>query len=245
MADRLLYDGTERELQSFPLESYLRELPAGRPDFRVPTGTNWTGYVAHWEIRPDDTLWLTHLQTQPADQGPEPGVRLVFPDTAGPVAAKWVSQRLRCVNAGDVRYDPRGGGAAYAGWLDLWVSDGRLVLAEEFRAPGDQRTAWRFTEHLEGIYGAEEGAFLRAIYADPADAAPRLVYADWLDERNDPRGEAIRLVERIRTMSPEAASRASVGRANLLARRLSQGLWCWVLGYDREAATVQAIATER
>ena len=29
-------------------------------------------------------------------------------------------------------------------------------------------------------------AFLRAILADPADDTPRLVYADWLDERDDP-----------------------------------------------------------
>jgi uncharacterized protein (TIGR02996 family) len=34
--------------------------------------------------------------------------------------------------------------------------------------------------------------FLRAILAAPADAAPRLVYADWLDERGDPRATAFR-----------------------------------------------------
>jgi uncharacterized protein (TIGR02996 family) len=39
----------------------------------------------------------------------------------------------------------------------------------------------------------EEAGFLRAIAADPADDTNRLVYADWLDERGDPRGEYIRL----------------------------------------------------
>jgi uncharacterized protein (TIGR02996 family) len=34
---------------------------------------------------------------------------------------------------------------------------------------------------------------LRTILADPADDAPRLVLADWLDERDDPRGEFIRV----------------------------------------------------
>jgi uncharacterized protein (TIGR02996 family) len=34
---------------------------------------------------------------------------------------------------------------------------------------------------------------LAAIRANPADDAPRLVYADWLEERGDPRGEFIRL----------------------------------------------------
>jgi uncharacterized protein (TIGR02996 family) len=38
----------------------------------------------------------------------------------------------------------------------------------------------------------DEDAFLRAIAAAPADDAPRLVYADWLDERGDPRGIYLR-----------------------------------------------------
>jgi uncharacterized protein (TIGR02996 family) len=36
-------------------------------------------------------------------------------------------------------------------------------------------------------------AFLRAVIESPDDDRPRLVYADWLDERGDPRGEFIRL----------------------------------------------------
>jgi uncharacterized protein (TIGR02996 family) len=36
-------------------------------------------------------------------------------------------------------------------------------------------------------------AFLTAILAEPDSDAPRLVYADWLDERGDPHGELIRL----------------------------------------------------
>jgi uncharacterized protein (TIGR02996 family) len=44
-----------------------------------------------------------------------------------------------------------------------------------------------------------EQALLAAIEAAPQDMLPRLVYADWLDERNDPRGEYLRLeVERHR-----------------------------------------------
>src|SRR4051794_22570375 len=35
--------------------------------------------------------------------------------------------------------------------------------------------------------------FLQAILANPDDVVPRLVYADWLEERGDPRGEFIRL----------------------------------------------------
>ena len=39
----------------------------------------------------------------------------------------------------------------------------------------------------------EEDRFIQAILADPDDASIRLVYADWLEERGDPRGEFLRL----------------------------------------------------
>lgn len=43
-----------------------------------------------------------------------------------------------------------------------------------------------------------DAGFLAAIAADPHDRLPRLVYADWLDERGDARGELIRLEEETR-----------------------------------------------
>ena len=38
----------------------------------------------------------------------------------------------------------------------------------------------------------DDEAFIRAVVAAPGDEAPRLVYADWLDERGDPRGAYLR-----------------------------------------------------
>jgi uncharacterized protein (TIGR02996 family) len=38
-----------------------------------------------------------------------------------------------------------------------------------------------------------EQSFWQAIMEDPADDVSRLVYADWLEERGDPRGEFIRV----------------------------------------------------
>ncbi len=38
----------------------------------------------------------------------------------------------------------------------------------------------------------EDEAFIRSIVDRPGDDLPRLVYADWLDERNDPRGAYLR-----------------------------------------------------
>src|SRR5690349_11303648 len=40
---------------------------------------------------------------------------------------------------------------------------------------------------------SDEAAFLKALRDNPADDTARLVYANWLDERNDPRAEFIRL----------------------------------------------------
>src|SRR5215470_1619052 len=39
----------------------------------------------------------------------------------------------------------------------------------------------------------EQDAFLQAILAEPDDDGLRLMYADWLEEHGDPRGEFIRL----------------------------------------------------
>lgn len=46
----------------------------------------------------------------------------------------------------------------------------------------------------------EEAAFLAAIRANRDDELVRLVYADWLDERNDPRGEYLRLNVELRRL---------------------------------------------
>lgn len=44
---------------------------------------------------------------------------------------------------------------------------------------------------------SDERAFLKAIRAKPGDRTARLVYADWLQERDDPRGELIRIEEEL------------------------------------------------
>ncbi|HYT94003.1 MAG TPA: TIGR02996 domain-containing protein [Gemmataceae bacterium] len=38
----------------------------------------------------------------------------------------------------------------------------------------------------------EDAAFVAAVVADPSDNTLRLIYADWLEERGDPRGEYLR-----------------------------------------------------
>jgi uncharacterized protein (TIGR02996 family) len=54
-----------------------------------------------------------------------------------------------------------------------------------------------------------EHAFIREILYDPADYAPRLVYADWLDERQDVRAQWLRLeveLQQVTNKDPRQAS---------------------------------------
>ena len=64
-----------------------------------------------------------------------------------------------------------------------------------------------------------DAGFLEAICENPDDDVPRLVYADWLEERGDPRGEFIRL-QCILASMPDNDER----RWSLLARE-KQLLW--------------------
>jgi uncharacterized protein (TIGR02996 family) len=54
----------------------------------------------------------------------------------------------------------------------------------------------------------EDEAFLRAIAAAPADDLPRLVYADWLEERDDPRAAFLRAEVELTRAGMTAGGRA-------------------------------------
>jgi uncharacterized protein (TIGR02996 family) len=72
----------------------------------------------------------------------------------------------------------------------------------------------------EWTVGDEE--FLGAIAAAPADDAPRLAYADWLEERGDPRAAFLRAEVAFTRLGPTAD-----GRARLLKQRaeVDPGWW--------------------
>lgn len=66
----------------------------------------------------------------------------------------------------------------------------------------------------------ERDAFLAAIRENPDDDTPRLMYADWLSEQGDPRGELIRLqCELAHLDSADPRRRPLTRRANGLLRR--------------------------
>jgi uncharacterized protein (TIGR02996 family) len=49
---------------------------------------------------------------------------------------------------------------------------------------------------------SQEQAFLDSIFETPEDAAPRLIYADWLEERGDERGELLRIRSELPNLRP-------------------------------------------
>jgi uncharacterized protein (TIGR02996 family) len=67
---------------------------------------------------------------------------------------------------------------------------------------------------------AKDDAFLQAIIEDPEDDAPRLVYADWLEEHGDPRAEFIRVQCELASLGEDDDRRpALIGREQeLLAK---------------------------
>jgi uncharacterized protein (TIGR02996 family) len=62
----------------------------------------------------------------------------------------------------------------------------------------------------------DETPFIEAILANPEDEAPRLIYADWLEERGDARGELLRVENALAKLPP------GDGRGPSLRSRLQQ-----------------------
>jgi uncharacterized protein (TIGR02996 family) len=126
------------------------------------------------------------------------------------------------------------------------LAHGLLQLARVVPAP-QSPTERALIERLAPLAEGERSgeALLSAVYADPTADGPRLVYADWLLERGDPRGEFITLqFSRVGTGTPASAREAGLlkkhGRAwmGALAPVLSFGK-----GYARTTFTRGFLST--
>jgi uncharacterized protein (TIGR02996 family) len=74
-------------------------------------------------------------------------------------------------------------------------------------------------------------AFLRAVADDPTDETTRLVYADWLDERDDPRGEYIRLQVEIERTAPHTDRYVALRTRLKALRGHIDSIWVEAMGY--------------
>jgi uncharacterized protein (TIGR02996 family) len=82
----------------------------------------------------------------------------------------------------------------------------------------------------------DDTAFIRAIQADPHDDAPRLIYADWLEEHGDPRSEFVRtLVAR----AAEPSKRKHQTRLRTLRKQFDP---LWLAAIGDTAARLRTIA---
>jgi uncharacterized protein (TIGR02996 family) len=73
----------------------------------------------------------------------------------------------------------------------------------------------------------EDEAFIRAIVDNPGDGTARLVYADWLDDRDDPRGPYLRAEmewAKMKAGGRRSKSFAAKQKAEMRLRRMAVGL---------------------
>jgi uncharacterized protein (TIGR02996 family) len=76
----------------------------------------------------------------------------------------------------------------------------------------------------------DDQALLRAVLANPEDDALRLVYADWLDERGDPRGEYLRVDLELATGTRGPRYIRLMSRGRELREKLDKA---WVVAVSR------------
>jgi len=82
-----------------------------------------------------------------------------------------------------------------------------------------------------------EAAFLRAIPSRPGDDLPRLVFADWLDERGDPRGDFIRLHLALSAAAPDHPDRVAGEHELSFLRKGCDAAWLAVIEPERVPRT--------
>jgi uncharacterized protein (TIGR02996 family) len=81
-------------------------------------------------------------------------------------------------------------------------------------------------------FTAEDKAFLRAILDNPTDTTARLVYADWLDDRSDPRGTYLRVEADLRAQNDSNGERAVALREWLASLKRDIDPF-WLACFDR------------
>jgi uncharacterized protein (TIGR02996 family) len=79
----------------------------------------------------------------------------------------------------------------------------------------------------------DEHAFLNAIRASPGDEALRLVYADWLEERSDPRADFLRLHLALTAAAPDHLERVAGEHELSRLRKGCDAAWLAVIEPER------------
>lgn len=225
MAEGLVFRGERHPLFANPLDGYPGELPP----FTSPHTANWRGYVGTWAFR-DDVLHLTDIRAWLPERRVA-GMAELFPDHPGGLPADWCSDLLRVPVGEQVEYVHMGYGSTYERDLMLAVRGGRLVYLEEVNNRTGTVVRRELTAKAAEAFGADDAGFLRAV-ADAGWAdAPKLVYADWLDDRVDPRGELIRVEVERAGLAKGTPRRAALARRRCGLYRRADWLWVKAMGF--------------
>lgn len=185
--DWLVYRDRRRALYSNPLESYWNE-QRPRPDWPAQSSGCWRGYVAHWLLK-HQRLYLTNIERPFLPIGID--LQDVFPEQPIPVSADWYSGQLRLPDGEQLRYVHMGYASVFATETFMGFWRGQLVYEEEFDQREQVFRKRSLTNAVDQLFG-EEAGFLRGIYGYPDDLAPKLIYADWLEEHEDERATLLR-----------------------------------------------------
>jgi uncharacterized protein (TIGR02996 family) len=144
----------------------------------------------------------------PHGQGSQVGLAEMFPEHTGSVEATWFSGEIvpddvvNPENHSLIEFYTLNDQSLQFLWFTLVLHRGKLLLEEAIDLKGGV-TQTRLTKHVDGLFPRPEMAFLHAIHANVDDSTPKLVYADWLEERGDPRGQWLRTeVERLKKEGP-------------------------------------------
>jgi uncharacterized protein (TIGR02996 family) len=84
---------------------------------------------------------------------------------------------------------------------------------------------------------SEDDPFLRAILATPEDSAVRLIYADWLEERGDPRADYLRLAVRLAALPVGDEAAPGLWRRMVELRANLPAPWLALLGDYRSTGS--------
>ena len=200
--ETLIYRSLKRRIRALPLERSGRPVP----DFGVMSSGCWRGYEGTWEVR-DEALHLVQVAA-PHGHGSQDVLAEMFPEHTGSVEATWFSGEIApddVVNPEDhslVESYTLNDRPLQFLWFTLVIHRGKLLLEEAIDLKGGVIQT-RLTKHVDGLFPSLEVAFLHAIHANVGDSTPKLVYADWLEERGDPRGQLLRAeVERLKKEGP-------------------------------------------
>jgi uncharacterized protein (TIGR02996 family) len=229
MREVLNYEGQPREILALPLTGCGRPLP----EFGGMSSACHRGYHGTWEFQ-DDALHLVRLESPIPDDHRN---RLwgMFPEAPSSAEAIWFSGKIVPDDVTDpkdtvfIEMRTNNQIPVYFVAFTAVVRLGKLLLetATDLKT-GVSRS--RLTRHAEEMFPGDELAFLRAIQAEPNDITAKLVYADWLEDRDDSRGPILRTQatqqEREGLPSPqiECGSRWSIPTGCVPAENI---VWFW------------------